>query len=481
MRPPDPRAPMTELVPDPLADGGIAGFGAEFRALKASAEAVTAAYLARIEVLDRRLGCFETVMADSALAQARAMDRLYAAGTDLGPLMGVPVAIKDIVAVDGAPTTAGSNVAVDDLIGPEGSFVRALKQAGCVILGKTRTPEFANGGGRFAISSVRPTPWNPWDAKTQRVPGGSSSGSAVAVAAGLCAFAVGSDTGASVRAPAALCGVFGLKTTVGLWPLDGVFPLSRSLDTLGILTAIAADAGVVLGAIHGSPPLDVASPRGLRLGLPEPSFFFEGLDPRVRSRTDAALDALRGAGVELVPVAWPEVPQVAKHMSGVVAAEFMAGMGRERFEAVRKQMDPYVAAGLAAGLETRAVDYVNAIRGYHAYSRAAAERMAGVDAFVTPTVAIVAPAVACFEDRDFYDRHSSIGMRNTRPASFAGLCATSSPVQGPEPGLPVGLQVIAPGFAEARAIAIAGTIEKAVGPPSRPELGPFVEGAGYRE
>jgi len=472
---------MAELVTDPLADGGIARFGTDFRARISSAETVTAAYLARIEALDGRLASFETVIAESALAQARAMDRLFATGTDLGPLMGVPVAIKDIVAVDGAPTTAGSNVAVSDLIGPEGSFVRALKRAGCVILGKTRTPEFANGGGRFAVSSVRPTPWNPWDATSQRAPGGSSSGSAVAVAAGLCAFAVGSDTGASVRAPAALCGVFGLKTTAGLWPLDGVFPLSRSLDSLGILTATAADAGVVLGAIDGSPPPDAPPPRGLRLGLAEPSFFFEGLDQRVRACTDAALDALRSAGVELVPVAWPEAPQVAEHMPAVVAAEFMAGMGRERFEAVRKHMDPYVAAGLAAGLETEAVDYANAIRGYGAYSRAAAERMAGVDAFLTPTVAIVAPAVACFEDRDFYDRHSSIGMRNTRPASFAGLCATSNPVPGPGPGLPVGLQVIAPGFADARAVAIAEAIEKLVGPPPRPDLGPFAEGAGYNQ
>ena len=472
---------MAELVPDPLAGGSIARMGREFRARISSVAAVTAAYLARIAALDARLGSFETVMAESARNQARAMDRLFAAGTDLGPLMGVPVAIKDIVAVDGAPTTAGSNVAVVDLIGPEGSFVRALRRAGCVILGKTRTPEFANGGGRFAVSSVRPTPWNPWDAKVQRVPGGSSSGSAVAVAAGLCAFAVGSDTGASVRAPAALCGVFGLKTTAGLWPLDGVFPLSRSLDTLGILTRTAADAGIVLGAIAGSPPPDAPPPRGLRLGLAEPSFFFEGLDSRVRTCTDWALDALRDAGVELVPVAWPEAPQVAEHMPSVVAAEFMVGMGRERFEAVREHMDPYVAAGLAAGLETGTAEYANAMRGYGAYSRAAAGRMAGVDALVTPTVAITAPAVACFEDRDFYDRHSSIGMRNTRPASFAGLSATSNPIPGPEPGLPVGLQVIAPGFEDARAVAIAETIETLVGPPPRPELGPFEQGAGYRE
>ena len=214
---------MANIPPDPLDDGGIACFADEFRTRRTSSESVTAAYLARIEALDARLGAYEHVARDRALAQARALDALLAAGTDLGPLMGVPVAIKDLIAVTGMPTTAGSNVDVEDLIGSEGPFVSTLKRAGCVILGKTKTVEFAMGGS--GVNLVRGTPWNPWDATTHRIPGGSSSGSAVAAAAGLCAFAIGSDTGGSVRIPA-FSGTFALKTTKGLWPTENVSSLA---------------------------------------------------------------------------------------------------------------------------------------------------------------------------------------------------------------------------------------------------------------
>ncbi len=223
---------MGTLPADPLADGGITAFGRRLRQGEISAELATNSYLQRIETLEPRLQAFEHVAAEEALAAAQAIDRLLAAGTDLGPLMGVPVAIKDLFAVEGMPTTAGSNIDVIDIIGPEGSFVKNLKRAGCVILGKTKTVEFALGAA--GTNRVRGTPRNPWDAKVFRVPGGSSSGSAVAVATGMCGFAIGSDTGGSVRIPAALCGTIGLKTTVGLWPLDGVFPLAPSFDTIGL-------------------------------------------------------------------------------------------------------------------------------------------------------------------------------------------------------------------------------------------------------
>jgi aspartyl-tRNA(Asn)/glutamyl-tRNA(Gln) amidotransferase subunit A len=156
-----------------------------------------ASYLAGIEQLDPKLGAYGHVNATRALDAARALDDLLAAGVDLGPLMGVPVAVKDLFAVDGTPTTAGSDLDVAELIGSDGSFVKGLRRAGCVILGKTKTVEFAFGA--VGTNSVRGTPWNPADAQVHRIPGGSSSGSAVAVAAGLCAFAIGTDTGGSVR------------------------------------------------------------------------------------------------------------------------------------------------------------------------------------------------------------------------------------------------------------------------------------------
>ena len=229
---------MTVLPPDPLESGGIAEYGKRLRAGDIMAEASTVAYLDRIEALDPKLGAYEYVAGEQALKAARALDSLLAAGTDLGPLMGVPVAIKDLFAVEGMTTHAGSNLDLSDVIGVEGSFVKRLKRAGCVILGKTKTVEFALG--TTGISKPRGTPWNPWDAKVHRVPGGSSSGSGVAAAASLCGFAISTDTGGSVRLPASFCGVFGLKTTVGLWPTDGVFPLPPDLDRIAAAIELRA-------------------------------------------------------------------------------------------------------------------------------------------------------------------------------------------------------------------------------------------------
>ena len=175
---------MLRLPTDPFEPSGIMGFAERLRRGETTAEAATSAYLARIETLDPWLGAFEYVAWEQALASARALDELLAAGTDLGPLMGVPVAIKGLFAVDGTPTTAGSNLDVTEVVGPEGDFVKMLKRAGCVILGKTKTDEFALG--TLGFNPSRGTPWNPWDAEAHRAPGGSSSGSAVAAVAGLC-------------------------------------------------------------------------------------------------------------------------------------------------------------------------------------------------------------------------------------------------------------------------------------------------------
>ena len=181
---------------DPMAEGGIAVFAEKLRSGHITISGVTRAYLDRIEALDGKLGAFQYVAKDEAIAAAEAMDKLLAAGTDLGPLMGVPIGIKDIYAVEGMPITNGSLFDATNITGPEGRFVTGLKQAGCIILGKTKTVEFALGA--TGVNEARGTPWNPWDLSSHRTPGGSSSGSGVATAAGLCAFAMGSDTGLSL-------------------------------------------------------------------------------------------------------------------------------------------------------------------------------------------------------------------------------------------------------------------------------------------
>ncbi len=462
---------MTTLIDDPLEPGGIAGYGARLRRGETTAEAATEAYLARIAALDPRLGAYQHVAAEPALAAARALDRLLAAGTDLGPLMGVPVAIKDIFAVDGMPTTAGSKLDVADLVGPEGPFVQALRRAGCVILGKVKTVEFALGA--TGISTPRGTPWNPWDAAVQRIPGGSSSGPAVAVAAGLCGFAIGSDTGGSVRLPAAFCGTFGLKTSVGLWPTAGVFPLSGALDTIGPLTASAADAALVFAALTGEPLPQPAPAAGLRLGRPT-SYFFDGLDAAVAEATERALAALAAAGAAIAPLDLPEAREREDYFPNALPAELIATLGRERFAAGRAQMDPVVAARGDRGLEVRAAEWLRLERRRRALCRSAAARLQGFDAIVSPSAAILPPPVADFADPAAGLRMALAITQNSQPGNLLDLCGTSTPIQGAGAPLPVGLQVLCPRGHDARALAIALTLEQLLGPPPKPDLEPFL-------
>ena len=385
--------------------------------------------------------------------------------------MGVPVALKDLIAVDGMPTTAGSNVDVSDVIGAEGSFVKALCRAGCVILGKLKTVEFARGAS--GVNRVRGTPWNPWDSAVHRIPGGSSSGSAVAAAAGLCAFAVGTDTGGSVRGPAAFCGVFGLKTTIGTWPIDGVFPNSPTFDTIGPLTRSAADAALCFSALTGQPvpappPLD-----GLRFGKPR-NHFFDNLDSDVERCMAAAIAAIEDAGAEIVPVEVPEVAEREEILRVICAAECVAAFGHERFVATQDAMDPLTVARTAPGLDVPAERYIRVLRRHHALSRIFRERMRDLDGWITPTTSMVAPTVAEVTDVEAgLALEARLGL-NTHPVSFFGLCATTTPIQALGSTLPVGLQIICAGGEDAKALSLAGALEDLFGHPPRPRLDGFL-------
>ena len=462
---------MARLTPDPLAAGGIADFGERLRRGETTAEATVDAYLARIQALEPRLGAFEYVAADQAPGAARALDGLLSAGTDLGPLMGVPVAVKDLFAVEGMPTTAGSNVDLSNTIGPEGSFVKALKRAGCVIIGKTKTVEFALGGA--GTNLVRGTPWNPWDATTHRAPGGSSSGSAVAVSAGLSAFAIGSDTGGSVRGPAAWCGVFGLKTTVGLWPTDGVFPLSRTLDTIGPLTRSAADAALVFAALGGRPTAAPAACSGLRLGKPT-SLFFDDLDQDVERCSTAIVAALAKAGAEIVDIELPEVAELSTIFAPISACELIAVLGRDRFLAERDKMDPVVAGRAALGLKMTADAYIRLLWRHRELCRIMDERMFGFAGWIAPTRATIALPVDDYDaSAAGIERAAKTGL-NTRPGNLFGFCGTSTPIHALGSDLPVGFQAMCPAGAEERALSIARALEDIVGKPPLPDMSGFL-------
>ncbi|WP_349369080.1 amidase [Salinarimonas sp.] len=459
---------MPNVPADPLNGMSLAEFGAALRAGRTTSEALTQAYLARIAALDPRLGAYQHVAAESALASARAIDALLAAGHDLGPLMGAPVAIKDLFAVAGMPTTAGSRLDVSDLVGAEGPLLHRLREAGCVILGKVKTVEFALG--ITGVSAAHGTPVNPWDLGTPRVPGGSSSGSAVAVAAGLCAFALGSDTGGSVRVPAALCGVFGLKTSPGVLPTEGAFPLAPHLDTPGWLTRSAEDAALVHAAVLGVTPPRPVDLAGLRIATPT-DYLFDDLDPAVAAAMEDATERLRAAGARLEPVPFPEAAERERYFPTVLPACLAASLGRARIEADSRLMDPVIARRALSGLDVRAADYLAAEARRAAHLRAALARFRPFDVVLSPTTATLAPTIAALEDVEVGLAYAMQMTRNTQPGNYLDLCAASLPLPVAPGSLPVGLQLMAPPRAERRLLGVSLAVETLLGSPALPRLG----------
>ncbi|MSO54488.1 MAG: amidase [Rhodospirillales bacterium] len=463
---------MATLPPDPLADG-IARFGERLRRGETTSEAVTRAYFERIRRLEPKLGCFDFIDEKWSIAQAKAIDALLASGTDLGPLMGVPVAVKDLIAVDKTPAHAGSKLDVRHIIGAEGTFTKRLKAMGCVVLGKTKTVEFAIGG--TGISGARGCPWNPWDSKVHRIPGGSSSGSAAAMAAGLCGFAIGSDTGGSVRTPAAFCGTFGLKTTKGRWPTDGVFPLSRTLDTLGLLTRSADDAAVILAAYEGIAPIAAAPARGIRLGRPK-NYFFDEIEDDVRRCVDAGIERLVKAGVTVDDVEVPGAAEIGPRFRAFVAAELVAELGgAEGFAKSKSQIDPTIAKRTETGVALKADHYVTLMREHVALTEKARGWMGGFDGWICPTVPYVAKPITDYDDPASEGTISYAVARTNRLVNLLGQCAVSLPVQQLGTArLPVSLQVICRGGEDTAALAIGRTVESVVGAPPRPDLSGFL-------
>jgi len=460
---------MEGSAADPLQSISIAEFGMRLRRRELTAESATVSYLALIAALEPRLGAFTHVAMDEALSAAQAMDRLLAAGVDLGPLMGVPVIVKDLFTVDGMPLPkVGSRIDVSDRVEPEGSFIRRLKRAGAVILGKTRMTEFAIG----LVNLTHRTPWNPWDAQIQRMPGGSSSGSAVGLAAGLSAFSIGTDTGGSVRHPAAMCGLFGLKTTHGWWPIDGVFPLSTTFDSIGTFAHSARDAAHVFAVLSEQAVPQARSLNGLRLGKPT-NHYFDGLSPEVRDSVENALDVMRGAGVEIIPVEVPETAEIDTITAAVLPAELVAHLGLARVLAAKDEFDPIIWSRIEPAFKCSASDYVRARTRQRVLCGIAQERMRGLDGWITPTTLdtpIPLADCATLEKAMAWIRR---GTQNTRPVNLFGQCASSIPIPSIGGPFPVGLQVICAPNRDAALLSISQAIEEKIGRPARPDMSRF--------
>ncbi len=271
---------MTDLIERP-----ISAHAASFRTGETTPTDLIDATLANISRLEDKLGAFEIVLADTAREAAEAATKAIHSGHRIGPFHGIPFALKDLVDVEGHRTTGGTRHREDHVAETSATIARRLIAAGGILVGKTKTVEVAYGA--WGTNQVRGTPWNPWDPETHRMPGGSSSGSGVAVAARMATCAVGTDTGGSVRIPAAACGLAGLKVTEGTLPLDGIVPLSHTLDTPGPMARSIEDAAIMFEVMAGRHPADTDRDLTQRTGL------FAEMDRGVAGLTIGCLTARR--------------------------------------------------------------------------------------------------------------------------------------------------------------------------------------------
>ena len=422
--------------------------------------------LANIEKLSSTLNAFITVTSEAALLQARQAEAEIHRGDWRGPLHGIPLALKDIIDTAGIRTTAASALFKDRVPAEDAEVVRRLKNAGAVLVGKQNLHEFAYGGSSVvsAFGEVR----NPWD--TGHITGGSSGGSAAAVAAGMCYVAIGTDTAGSIREPAALCGVTGLKPTYGRVSAHGVIPLSWSLDHIGPITRTVADAAVVLQAIAGYDKKDTNSAdrplddylhsvgtrrRGIRAGIPR-RFFYEELDPEVASAVEQALGVLRTLGVTIRDVEL-EVPtdrtlQAAE--SYTYHAEFVA-RSPELYQ-------PETLRRIRSGEKIAAAEVEERRRELARLRSEAGQMFSDVDLLVTPTTPIPAPDLSELKQHPDLLRPLELTLlRNTRPLNVWGLPAISVPCGFTNTGLPIGLQIAGSHWAESRVLQLAYAYEQA--------------------
>ena len=430
----------------------------------------TTQLLARIEALDPTLTSFVGLTRERALAEAAAAEAAIARGSAPGPLAGVPYAAKDIFDVAGEATMAGTRLLAGNIAEEDCTVVRRLREAGMVLLGKTHTVQFA--ATIVGINHELGTPHNPWH-QTPHVPGGSSSGSAVAVAAGLAPMALASDTGGSVRAPAALCGTMGLKTTVGRVSRAGVFPLCHTYDSMGPLTRSVEDAALVYQAMNGPDSGDDTTRKierhdvlgdlkggveGLRLIFAE-GVCFDKLDPQVEAAVRAGGDVFRDLGAEVEHRPIPEFDQAHALPDRFAAMNAEAYAANRRFfEEHAEALDP-VVFWMAKGKEIDESECRAALERLADLKVRLLETLSDVDAVLVPTTPIPARPV------DEVDaEHGAFVARYGRITGFAnlfGLCAASLPCGFTDEGLPIGLMIMAKPFREDMALRIAWAYEQA--------------------
>jgi aspartyl-tRNA(Asn)/glutamyl-tRNA(Gln) amidotransferase subunit A len=435
----------------------------QLRARKVSSRELVTESLARIDKLNPSLNAFLTVTAESALAAAQRADEELAAGRDRGPLHGIPVALKDNFFTKGVRTTGGSKLFTDYVPDHDSAVGEKLHTAGAVVVGKTGLHELAYGvtSTNAHFGAIR----NPHD--PNRIPGGSSGGSGVAVQTGMVFMAMGSDTGGSIRIPAAYCGTVGLKPTFGRVSRFGMFPLGYSLDHAGPLTRTCQDAVATLNAIAGYDPRDASTTtrpaenirleeplflKDLRIGIPE-NFFFDRVDPAVERAVRGAARRIESLGATVVTVKLPDIAAINTAARVILFAEASAWL--ESYHLNRRgEISPEVLALLDQGRMVSGTQYVNAQRARRMLCREFAQVWKKVGLLFTPTIPMGAPPigestvtlVGTAEDL------RAATTRFVRPFNVLGVPALSVPCGMTDENLPVGLQIVGPAFGERKVL-----------------------------
>ena len=452
----------------------LAQLAALLQAKQVSPVDLVQAYLDRIEQIDAKVRAYITVCHEESLAAAKDAERDIMGGRYIGPLHGMPIAVKDQFNTRGVLTTMGSRIFSENVPQEDSTVVARLKQSGAILLGKLNMSEFAMGDTRqFPYA----TPRNPWD--LDRSPGGSSSGSGIAVAASLCAAAIGEDTGGSVRLPAAMCGVVGIRPTYGRVSRHGVFPMSWSMDIPGPLTKTVEDCALLLAAISGHDPKDRLSSqlpvpdytqclgdgvKGMRVGFIREQVESGDNDEEAQQTVKQALAVLEGLGAEIVPISIPLV-SIAAPIFIAIADSDGAGVHEELLRTRGKDYDSATRTRLLAASLRPANLYHRAQRARELLRRQMVEALERVEVLVSPVTAgppskLSSLARAYDSEEDVRNRLFG-GRSYTAPHSLAGLPAISIPCGFTNSGLPIGLQIGGRAFDEATVLRVAAAYEAA--------------------
>ncbi len=427
----------------------------DLNAGRIKAEALVEEALGRAGTAEGRIVHTE-VFDVAAKAQARTIDLLRDADVPVGPLAGIPVSVKDLFDVSGHRTRAGSTALADCRpAARDARIVYRLRAAGAVFTGHTNMTEFAFSG--LGVNPHYGTPGNPWD--RGRVPGGSSSGAAVSVADGMSCAGIGTDTGGSVRIPAAFCGLTGFKPTFGRTDLDGTIPLSTTLDSIGPIARSVACCALLDAVMAGEEPWMPTPLSGLRLAVPQ-TFVLDDLEPAVAATFERALSALSAAGARIEEVAFENLATIPDLLAGggISAAESYA-WHRDLLAAKGALYDPRVRSRIERGAEMAAIDYIGILNAREVQMADMDRALIPFDAAVMPTVATVAPRMSELEADDNYTRANLLALRNTSVSNLLGLCCASVPCQKPG-DLPVGLSVAGRGNHDRHILRVAATIER---------------------